>query len=200
MYQQSRTMLTFLVVVFLALTIASAVVVVIQHNRYSWEEFVLSGTYLCVNMGGFDLARLIAVTWILGSVWEVLALCLALRVAAKHICELQRSRSTGQTIGDCLTVLIKTHVLYFAFFATVSCFIIGSMSPEIVNSTSVGTQIYSGILQIFFSVRMFVLGPRLILSVREYHAELVANSEGGTGIIATIAFHDPTHVPTDGSV
>jgi hypothetical protein len=29
---------------------------------------------------------------------------------------------------------------------------------------------------------MFVLGPRLILSVREYHAKLVARSDEGTGM------------------
>jgi hypothetical protein len=29
-------------------------------------------------------------------------------------------------------------------------------------------------------LQMFVLGPRLILSIREYHAELVARSDGGT--------------------
>jgi hypothetical protein len=68
---------------------------------------------MCVNMGGVDSARLVAVTWILGTVWEVLALCLALRVAVKHIHELRRFRATGQTTEDCLTVLIKTHVLYF---------------------------------------------------------------------------------------
>jgi hypothetical protein len=192
-------MLTFLVVVFLALTITSVVVIVIQHSRYSWEEFVLSGTYLCVNMGEADSARLKAVTWILGSVWEVLALCLALRVAVKHICELQRLRSTGQTIRDCFTVLIKTHALYFIFFALASCFITGSMSPQILNSTSVGVQIYYAICQISFSVQMFVLGPRLILSVREYHAKLMANSEAGT-VTTTIGFQDLAHVSTGGGV
>jgi hypothetical protein len=34
---------------------------------------------------------------------------------------------------------------------------------------------------------MFVLGPRLILSVREYNAKLVANSDEGTAM-TTIAF------------
>jgi hypothetical protein len=77
------------------------------------EVFVLSGTYLCVNIEEPELAKLVAVTWILGSVWEVLALCLALRVTVKHIRELQRFRATGQTIVDCFTVLIQTHVFYF---------------------------------------------------------------------------------------
>jgi hypothetical protein len=79
-------------------------------------EFILSGTYECIPISESETAELRAVTWILGSVWEVLALCLALIVAAKHFHELRRFRlSGGQTmIEDCFTVLIKTHVLYFA--------------------------------------------------------------------------------------
>jgi hypothetical protein len=30
-------------------------------------------------------------------------------------------------------------------------------------------------------MQLFVFGPRLILSVREYHAELVGDSDAGTG-------------------
>ena len=53
---------------------------------------------------------LAVVTWILSTVWEVLALCLAVRIAIKDFHRLP----TGWTIGDCLTTLIKSHVLYFA--------------------------------------------------------------------------------------
>jgi hypothetical protein len=31
-------------------------------------------------------------------------------------------------------------------------------------------------------LQMFVLGPRLILSIREYHAKLVARSDEGTAM------------------
>lgn len=51
-------------------------------------------------------------TWVLTTVWETIALCFAGWIAMKHFCELQQS--TGWVIGDCFTVLIKTHVLYFA--------------------------------------------------------------------------------------
>jgi hypothetical protein len=51
--------------------------------------------------------------WILNMVWEILALCLAIWIAIKRLHELRES-STGCTSGDYLTVLIKTHVLYFA--------------------------------------------------------------------------------------
>ena len=36
---------------------------------------------------------------------------------------------------------------------------------------------------------MFVLGPRLILSIRDYQAKLVANSDEGTAM-TTIAFQE----------
>jgi hypothetical protein len=52
-------------------------------------------------------------TWILSTVWEVLALCLAVWIVVKHLRELQRS-STGWAIGDCFAVLMRTHVIYFA--------------------------------------------------------------------------------------
>jgi hypothetical protein len=64
-------------------------------------------------IGGNDGLILIQSTWILGTTWEILALCLALWIAVKHFRELQRP-STGWAVGDCFTVLIETHVFYFA--------------------------------------------------------------------------------------
>jgi hypothetical protein len=63
----------------------------------------------------------------------------------------------------------------------------------------VGSGIYYGVFQIAQFVQMFVLGPRLVLSIREYHAKLVAISDEGTGI-TTIAFQERGHVSTSGSV
>jgi len=192
MYHQSRKMFIFLVVPFLALTITCGVIAAIQSHRLYGDEFVLSNTYVCVDRGNIQL--LTAETWILGTVWEVFALYLAVRVAIKHFRELQRS-STGSIIGDCFTVLIKTHVFYFASYAAVSCFSLGLLSRKISNSTSLGVQIYYGVFQIFISVQMFALGPRLILSVRVYHAKIVANSDAGTGI-ASIYFEEHIHMST----
>jgi len=52
-------------------------------------------------------------TWIFGSVWEVLSLCLSIWIAVKHFRELRQS-SAGWNVEDYFTVLLKTHVLYFA--------------------------------------------------------------------------------------
>jgi hypothetical protein len=60
-----------------------------------------------------DALVLLLMTWILSTVWEVLALCLAIWIVVKHLRELQRS-SRGWAIGDCFAVLMRTHVVYFA--------------------------------------------------------------------------------------
>jgi len=45
---------------------------------------------------------------------------------------------------------------------------------------------------------MFVLGPRLILSIREYHAELVVNPESSARISMTVvAFQECEHMSAD---
>jgi hypothetical protein len=57
----------------------------------------------------------ISMVGVLNTVWEVLALCLSVWIAVKHFRELRRfGPSTGSTIGDCFSVLVKSHVLYFA--------------------------------------------------------------------------------------
>src|SRR5437879_10450346 len=55
-------------------------------------------------------------TWVLGITWEIFALCLAVWIAVKHFREAQRP-STGSTVEDCFTILVKSHVFYFARFA-----------------------------------------------------------------------------------
>ena len=58
-----------------------------------------------------------------------------------------------------------------------------------------GVYIYLGLLQLVIPLQIFVLGPRLILGLREYHAKLMANSEAGTAMSA-IAFQERVHVST----
>lgn len=60
-------------------------------------------------------------------------------------------------------------------------------------------QIYFGLAQTFIVTVMCVLGPRLILGVREYHAKLVADSERGPDM-TSIAFEERVHVLTGISV
>ncbi|KAG2138171.1 hypothetical protein BD769DRAFT_256031 [Suillus cothurnatus] len=199
MYQQSRKLLIFLVVILLVITITNTVVVAILTMQSSGEEFVLSGNFECTIDFSADTQFLISMTWILVTVWEVLALCLAVWIAVKHFRELQRYSASG-IIGDCFTVLMKTHVSYFASILALSCFKIGLFSPRLsADLYSLDTQIYLGLTQIFQVVQMFVLGPRLILGVREYHAELVASSDTETTMIS-IAFQERVQVSTNSSV
>jgi hypothetical protein len=161
---RSRKMLIFLVVSkFLAVSITCGILTGIQSSETSggklWsvknsvasclfdtysEELVTFGTHQCFYNYGGDAPLLIVISWILATIWEVIALCLAAWTVVKHFIELPRSC----TVGDCFMVLIKTHVLYFAAwvrnlisiksspdvhasFATVSCFHLGLLSPKL---------------------------------------------------------------------
>lgn len=61
-----------------------------------------------------------------------------------------------------------------------------------------GVYVYNGVLQIAQIVQMFVLGPRLILSVREYHAKGTEKHERSD--MSTIAFQEFAHESTGSSL
>lgn len=198
MYSQSRKILILLVAIFLAVNITGGVITAISMSNVSSDELILSGTYQCTAYyEGNDLI-LNSLTWILPTVWEVLTLCLALWIAVQHFREL-RKPTTRWFIKDCSTalmILMKTHVAYFASFVVVSCFNLVYLSPAISADTyALKTQIYIGFLQISLLAQRFVMGPRLILDVREFHAKLVAGSDAETGM-TSIAFQERVHVST----
>jgi hypothetical protein len=56
-----------------------------------------------------------------------------------------------------------------------------------------------GTFEVLLVVQMFVLGPRLILSVREYNAKLVADSDAETSM-NSIVFQERVHVSTSSTV
>ncbi|KAG1796270.1 uncharacterized protein HD556DRAFT_1535438 [Suillus plorans] len=186
MYQRSGKVLIFLVVIFLAIRIANVVMVAMIMTQVSVpEEFILYGTYQCNIVYTGDSLFLTSTTWILGTIWEVLALCLAVCIAVKHFRELRR-HSTGGIMEDCFTVLMQTHI--------------SLLSPTLLaDQMSQGVQIYLGFAQIAYMVQLSVLGPRFILSVREYHAKLVADSDTATAM-TSIAFEERVHVETNSSV
>lgn len=198
MYQQSKTILIFLVVALLASTIASGVILAMGNIGVSGKEFVLSGYHIClvqINRAKMNLNHEMVIPT---AIWEILAFFLAVWIVIQRFYEMRQS-STGSTIGDCFTMLIKSHALYFLAFAAVACFNLGDLSPNLLYSTAVGADIYGGALRVARVLQMFVLGPRLILSVREYHTKLVAKSDGGTGM-TSIAFQARGRVSTGGDV
>jgi len=69
----------------------------------------------------------------------------------------------------------------------------------IISSYTANSIVYGDVLEIITVVQMFVLGPRLILGVREYHARLVAHADEGTGI-ASIVFQERIQITTGGGV
>ncbi|KAG1761467.1 hypothetical protein EDD22DRAFT_954025 [Suillus occidentalis] len=200
MYQGSRTMLLFLLIIFLAVNIACGVLTTIGIKAVVVEEVILSGMHICGYTSEGDVQLLISIVWILNIVWEVVALCLSVWIAVKHFRDLRRlGPSTGSTIGDCFRVLMKSHVLYFASFAGVSCLQLIGLFPAFLNSNSIGTKILNGIVNVLLIMQMFVLGPRLILSVREYHAKLVADSDADTSM-NSIVFQQHVHISTSSTV
>jgi hypothetical protein len=59
--------------------------------------------------------------------------------------------------------------------------------------------ILDGTLNVLLLAQMFVLGPRLILSVREYHAKLVGNFDAETSLNSTV-FQEHIHISTSNTV
>jgi len=199
MYQRSRKILIFLIVTFLAVNIFDRVVTVMITMQVSGEEFILSGTYQCEVDYPEDILLLMSATWILSTAWEVLTLCLAIWIAVKHFREM-RQHSEGGIFEDCFMVLMKTHVVYFASFVAVSCFeLIADFTPILLTSNSLGAQIVVGFIQISQVVQVFVLGPRLILGLREYRAKLVADADEPI-VMTSIAFQERVHISTGSGV
>ncbi|KAG1789333.1 hypothetical protein EV424DRAFT_1462443, partial [Suillus variegatus] len=178
-------------------------------------------TFLCDCKACTGLYRLVqhctGTGWfadVLGTVWEVLALYLPVRIAIKHFRE---RLSTGSIIEDIFTVLIKSHVFYFASFVAVASLHMSFLSPNlqvdpsatdsypsdcssiVQNGISAGDVLYSAVTLLFSLLQMFLLGPRLVLSIREHSTRLVNDSDGATAM-TTIAFQERTPVSTDSGV
>ncbi|KAG2044156.1 hypothetical protein BDR03DRAFT_940882 [Suillus americanus] len=202
MYQRSRMMLIFLVVFFLFINITCAVITIIGLKDTVGEDVIFYGAYMC-NFGprsdsdGNIVPRLTSTVWVLNTVWEVPALCLSVWIAVKHFHDLRRLRQS--TIEDCFRVLIKSHVLYFAIFASASCIQLAYFFPAFFASNTMGGLTLDGACEILLVMQMFVLGPHLILSVREFNAKLVTDSDAET-TMASIVFQERVHVPTSSTV
>jgi hypothetical protein len=196
MYQRSRRLLIFLIVTFLPIDIFNVVTLgaIMITTNASGEELILSGTYQCSVGYAEDIVLLDSIAWILTIVWEVLTLYLAVWIAIKHFREL-RQNSIGGIMRNCFMVLIETHMLYFAGFAAICCFhlILLRSSALSTNQFSPEIQVYYGFLEILAVVQMFVLGPRLILGVRKFHAKLLAGSDTATAM-TSIAFQENVHI------
>jgi hypothetical protein len=190
MYRQSRKMLIFLVVTFCSVLVACGTIGAIASTRVTPKVILLNGTQCISEVNeGEQLATLEGYT--VATVWHILTLCLAVWIFAKHTRELQPSLTGQSLIGDCYMVLMKTQVFYFAIFTTGCCLNIGLLSPLISDTSRAGPQIYRGLLELITLFQMFVVGPRLILSIRKYHADLL---EEETFELHTIAFQAHTTV------
>ncbi|KAG2051448.1 hypothetical protein BDR06DRAFT_1022668 [Suillus hirtellus] len=200
-YRGSRKVMIFLIITFLAVIIIYCVFAVIATSHLSGEELILSCTYRCYVVFEEGHSTLMyTVTWILITAWEVVAVCLTAWVAVKHFRELRR-RSGRDVVEDSLAVLMESHVAYFASFVAASCLELGYLSPAFStpHPNSLGPPIYAGVASIFSLMQLFVLGPRLILCIREHYARVEAESYAATGM-SSIVFQERVHVQTSNSV
>ncbi|KAG2361989.1 hypothetical protein BDR07DRAFT_1407940, partial [Suillus spraguei] len=197
MYQRSRKMLIFLIMTFIFVTIFSAVIAVAGTDLLS-PKIILYGTQCVYEIDASEQLRMFE-AYTVATAYEALTTCLAVWIVVKHLRELQPRSTGGSVISDCFTVLLKTHLLYFLFFATSSSLNIGLMSPRFSASSSAGAQSYRGILELATLFQMFVIGPRLILSIREYHADHIPDFGEGLTSIHPIAFREyiPDSVDSD---
>lgn len=197
MYQRSRKILIFLIATFVSVTIFCIAIAVSGTSLLSIKVF-LYGSQCVYETDANQQLRMLE-TYAVATAWEALTLGLAIWIVVKHLREL-RTQSRGQTvIGDLFTVLLKTHALYFIYFTVSSILNIGLMSPYFSASTSVGAQTYRGILEFSTLLQMFVAGPRLILSVRGYHAKFMPYFEEGP-TIHSMAFREYISESTDSDV
>ncbi|KAG2158994.1 uncharacterized protein EDB93DRAFT_1117407 [Suillus bovinus] len=180
MYQRSRKILILLIASLIFSTVFCSVIAVAGTGLLS-IKVILYGTQCVYEIDETQQIRMLK-AYALATAWEVLTLGLAIWAVVKHLRELRRQSPGWNIIGDCFAVLLKTHVLYFVFFAASSSLNIGLMSPRFSASTSLGAQIYRGYLEFATLLQMFVTGPRLILSIREYNAELTSSFEDGDSI------------------
>ncbi|KAG2032791.1 hypothetical protein BDR03DRAFT_736329 [Suillus americanus] len=183
MYLGSRKLLIFLAVTLLACTITSGVMVVIGNLTVSAQEADFSGYYICMDSMDMYMTNLTYESVISTAVWEILALFLTVWIVMKHF----RQSRTGSAI-ERFKMLTQSHVLYFLAFAAMAFLRIGSVSLNIMNSFSMGSNVFSGIWAIAEVLQLFVLGPRLILSIREYHAKLLARSDRGIAMTSISAY------------
>ncbi|KIK45035.1 hypothetical protein CY34DRAFT_10624 [Suillus luteus UH-Slu-Lm8-n1] len=189
MYLGSNRILMVLVAIFVPVVVTCGVMVAIAASHTPGEEYILSGTYQCTYVWEGNARTIDSMAWALYTIWEALALCFALRIAVKHFCGLQRP-SHIWAIEDLIMVLMKTHTAYFVSFTTVSCVQLVYDSSAI-DTSSMG-YIFA-VLEFFWSLQLFVSGPRLILSVREYNAKFAANSNAEAGTSA-IVFQEHGHI------
>ncbi|KAG2032812.1 hypothetical protein BDR03DRAFT_739248 [Suillus americanus] len=201
MHQKSKKLLIFLIVTLLACTITSGVLMVIGTRGVSTQETTLSAGYnICIIKFDTSTINLDYESLLSTAAWEILALSLAVWIVIPQL----RQSLTGSTIRSggfegCYRILIESHAFYFLAFAAVACFQLGALSPNITNSLSDGSAIYFGVWSIADALQMFVLGPRLILSVRQYPHTKEARAGGETGL-TYMAFCDNEYELTGGDV
>ncbi|KAF8837583.1 hypothetical protein BDN67DRAFT_178117 [Paxillus ammoniavirescens] len=184
MYNQSRRLRYFLLVLFIPVVVVEFVLSVLYfgpNNGMHVTEIALPGTEVCAS--NFSLSPRLYICFSLpGIVFDGI---LAIFAIARAIPYMQRSPGGCRT-NVCMQVLARDSVFYFLGNFAYRSF-------NLIPLTSLPSS-YQTIGQVFCSVEPFVVPPRLVLSFRSCFAKLVAESEAGSQL-ETILFQPGSDRP-----
>ncbi|KAH7910976.1 hypothetical protein BJ138DRAFT_1151771 [Hygrophoropsis aurantiaca] len=175
MYEKSRKILIFLLVCFVARVVALAVILGLATgpgSGISATEYLLSGTYFCSVAPNITFVNFTLVPTLF---FELILFALASRCFVRHAAELRRS-SHGWRMNECMKVLLRDSILFFVMNLAAG----GGNVAIWINQSANGSYIYAGIGNTFLGIEPFLLAPRLVLSFRAYHEQLVVDSDMAT--------------------
>ncbi|KAH7920744.1 hypothetical protein BV22DRAFT_1198699 [Leucogyrophana mollusca] len=177
MYENSKKILLFLLVCFLARVIALATILALAvgpTSGISATEYLLSGTYFCSVAPNTAYANFTVIPTLF---FEIILFALAARCSFKHAAELRRSPQ-GWKANECMKVLLRDSILFFLMNLAAGGFNVALWA----NQSGNGSYIYGGISNTFLGIEPFLLAPRLVLSFRAHHEQLVVDSDFATQV------------------
>ncbi|KIK81538.1 hypothetical protein PAXRUDRAFT_752498 [Paxillus rubicundulus Ve08.2h10] len=170
MYNQSRKLLWFILVLFIPVVVVEFILSVFYFgagNGMHVTDIALPGTEFCAS--NFSLSPFLYISLSLpGIVFDGI---LAIFAIARVIPLMQRPLGGCRT-NVCMQVLARDNVFYF----------LGNLAYRSFNLIPLTKlpPVYQNIGQVFCSVEPFVVPPYLVISFRESFADLAAGSEAGS--------------------
>ncbi|KIJ59732.1 hypothetical protein HYDPIDRAFT_118238 [Hydnomerulius pinastri MD-312] len=175
MYNQSRRLLYFLLGLFFPVVVVELVLTVLYfgpRNGMYVTDIPLPGMQIC--SGNFSLSPLLYVYFsIPGIVFDGILALFAVARLVQHTIDMKRDLG-GWKMNVCMRMLARDSILYF----------MGNLiyrSFNLIPLTNL-PPLYKTLAQAFCSIEPFVLPPRLVISFREYHAQIVSDSDAGSPI------------------
>ncbi|KAH7927428.1 hypothetical protein BV22DRAFT_1127354 [Leucogyrophana mollusca] len=173
MYAQSRKILIFLAVSFLAQSVAILALNVAYGASLSarfMTEYIYSGIHVCI--GDETVSQIedaLALSIVYPEIFfDTLLLILALWCFARHSTE--SIQISGQwEVNRWIRILLQDSILYFVL-DTAATLLNGGYAFYLTGT-------YAIMVSTFKQIEPSLLAPRLVISIREYHRQVVEDSE-----------------------